>query len=319
MRSEEDRAGEAGRAGQGCPATVDRDEVRGDLMTRLERQFDLPAWLITQGFHLSHVQRDPIQIAFEDRHGDTVFVTRDLDRQAWRYQTLREPAEFGTAIDLLMRRDHASVDACIDRMAACLQPGAQTRESVAYRRAAADPLIQRAVESHVRAAQAERDAERDLERLGVIRGSFDRWRFGSATKVLGDPMSLGHSRWRPSDRALVIVERPIDAIAYEAVHGHQSCVYAYVGDSPSADTKRTLAEVLADVPASMGIVAAVARDRRGTELAGQIAALAGGHPVERRTPEFGSRWADQMQIEQRHRESLARLEDRPAHGAEGVG
>jgi hypothetical protein len=33
--------------------------------------------------------------------------------------------------------------------------------------------------------------------------------------------------------------------------------------------------------------------------------------VERRQPEFGNRWSDQMQIEQRHRDSLPQLYRRP--------
>jgi hypothetical protein len=288
-----------------------RHQVRTNLHERLEKQIDLAAWVVAQGFHLSPVQRDGTKLAFADRHGETLLLTKDLDAGLWNYETSREPIERGTVVDLMIRRDRSSLDECLDRMAACLNLSKQTREAAAYREAAADMTLRRAVERHVGALAIERDAQKGLEGLGLEHGTFDGWRFGSASVVLKDPDGLGHSRYREGDRAMVIVERPIDAVAYERTHGKQHATYIYVGDNPSDQTKRKLAHIIADAPANLTVVAALAKDRNGAALSEEIAELAGRRPVERRAPEFGNRWADQMQIEGRHRNSIARLHQRP--------
>lgn len=304
--------------GGGDRLDAQRHQVRIQLAERLEKQINLPAWLSAQGFHLSHIQSDPTKLAFEDRQGETIRLTKDLAAQRWTFETTREPIARGTAVDLMIRRDGLDFANCVERMAACLDPANRNREPTAYREAAAGVVLGRAVNRHVATMQAERDAERSLEALGVQRGTFDEWRFGPASAALEDFKVLGHSRYRPSDRALIIVERPIDAVAYERAHGHQQCAYIYVGDNPSDETKRKLAHVLADAPGELAVVAAVGRDRRGASLAEEIAELAGHRQVERRAPEIGSRWADQMQIEQRHRDSLQRLHRRPDPALEAV-
>ncbi|HEY0870412.1 MAG TPA: hypothetical protein VGD55_08435 [Acidothermaceae bacterium] len=293
-------------------------QLRAQLLERFERQIDLPAWVVAQGFHVSPVQKDPTKLAFADRHGDTLLLTKDLSAGRWLYQTAGEPVERGSIVDLMKRRDGSTLDECLERMAECADLSKRSREAEAYRQASAEVTLRRAVDRHVAAQTVECDAEKGLERLGVEKGAFDGWRFGAASLVLKDPPELAHSRYRESDRAMVIIERPIDAIAYERTHGKQHATYIYVGDNPSDETKRKLAHVIADAPANLTVVAAVAKDRRGTALAEEIADIAGRRPVERRAPEFGSRWADQMQIEGRHRASLARLHQQPDAVLENV-
>jgi hypothetical protein len=308
----------AGQAADGSTIGVERSAVRAQLLERLQKQIDLPAWVIAHGFHLAPVQRDLTNLAFANRHGETLHLRRDVEKGTWTYQTDREPIERGTVVDLMVRRDAIGLDECINRLAACVDPSRRTREPLAYREALADPnqILRRAVAEHVAAVTAERDAERDLERLGVLRGTFDSWRFGSAATVLDDPETLAHSRYRPGDRQMVFVERPIDAIAYEQVHGQQRATYVYVGDNPSDQTKRKIAHIIADAPRELVVVAAFAKDRKGVALSEEITELAGPRPVARRKPELGSRWADQMQIQQRHRDVLDRVQRRrdPALG-----
>ncbi|HVV53345.1 MAG TPA: hypothetical protein VHO06_27055 [Polyangia bacterium] len=284
-----------------------RHQVRTKLLEQLEKQVDLPAWLVAGGFHLSPIQLDPTKLAFADRHGDTLFLTKDLAAERWLYQTGREPIERGTVVDLMIRRDGCSLDGCVDRMAACVGLSKPTREAVAYREASGEITLRRAVDRHLASMTVERDAQRALESMGLERGTFDGERFGPASAALKDPEDLGHSRYREGDRAIVILERPIDGVAYERSHGKQHATYIYVGDNPSEHTKRVLAHIIADAPRNLTVVAALGRDRRGAALSGEIAKLAGARPVERRPPEYGNRWADQMQIEGRHRESLRRL------------
>lgn len=297
-----------------------RRETRAALLEQLEKQIDFPAWLIAQKFHLSPVQKDPQKLAFADRYGEVLFLTRNLDTNRWTYQTDTDPVQRGTLVDLMVRRDGLTPDQCVNRMVACLDPSRRSGEPADYRDALADRdnTLRHAVSRHVATVTAERAAERDLEHLGVERGTYDSWRFRAASEVLKDPKQLAHSRYRPGDRAMVFVERPIDAVAYERVHGKQRATYVYTGDHPTAEEKRKIGPIIASAPAELTIVAAVSKSSRGAALAEQIAELAGQRPVERRTPEFGSRWADQMQIEQRQRDSLARLHRRPDPVLENV-
>jgi hypothetical protein len=292
-----------------------REALRAGLLERLRKQIDLPAWVIAQGFHLSPIQKDLTKLAFANRHGEALFLTKDPDSRTWSYQTDREPIERGTIVDLMVRRDGSSLDQCVNRMAAAIDSSKQlsNREPAAYREALADRdnTLRRAVARHVASVALERNAERSLEPLGVVPGSFDRWRFGSADAVLGDPTDLAHSRYRSGDRAMVFIERPIDAIAYEQAHGKQHATYVYTGDNPSDEAKRKIAHIIADAPSELTIVAAHSRDARGAALSEDIAELAGRRPVERRPPEFGNRWADQMQMLQRHRDSIPRLHRAP--------
>src|SRR5450631_3302960 len=243
-----------------------REALRANLLERLEKQIDLPAWVIAQGFHLSPVQKDLTKLAFANRHGETLLLMKDVEARTWSYQTDREPIERGTVVDLMVRRDAISLDDCVNRMAACIEPSKQVRERepAAYREALADRdnTLRRAVARHVATMMLERDAERSLEGLGVVRGSFDRWRFGSADVVLADPNDLGHSRYRSGDRAMVFVERPIDAIAYERAHGKQHATYVYTGDNPSADAKRKIGHIIASAPANLTVVAALSKSSR---------------------------------------------------------
>ena len=171
-------------------------------------------------------------------------LTKDLNASRWTYQTGQEPIERGTVIDLMVRRDAISLDDCVNRMAACLDPSQRTGEPAAYREAQADRdnTLRKAVARHISVMTAERDSERGLEHLGVVRGSFDSWRFGPASAVLHDPADLGHSRYRAGDRAMVFVEatdrrhrlraRPRQAARDVRLHGRQPLRRGEAEDRP---------------------------------------------------------------------------------------
>jgi hypothetical protein len=166
---------------------------------------------------------------------------------------------------------------------------------------------------HLAALQAEREATRGLEGLGVNRAAFDETRFGrlrdnrDVEALLRNPSKLEHSRYRPTDRQVVLVERPLDAIAYEQKHGKGQACYIYTGDNPDRQTRQQIGHLLAEVPDGMRVVLAVARDRQGNDLAHDLARLAPALKPERQPPEFGARWSDQMQIEHRHERSIRRI------------
>jgi len=120
------------------------------------------------------------------------------------------------------------------------------------------------------------------------------------------PGFLSPSRYKATDRKLVLVERPIDAVAFEARHGRQEACYIATGSALDPERKRRLAHVLAEAR-GVEVVLAYGRDRRGEELAAEVQALAPLSRFERRGPDIAVRWADQMQLEARHARSLGRI------------
>jgi hypothetical protein len=286
--------------------------VHQNLLDRLEPQVNLPAWLIARAFQLAPLQPDPGELIMTGPALEVFHLRKDVDRGGWTYTNTSEPTDRGTVVDFMIRRDGATPETCVHRLAGCVTRSL-TPEGLAYQEALRDRgnTLHPAEALHVAAVKAEREATRQLERLGVERTTLDEWRFGRVrgesdiSRLLRDPGTLAHSRYRQTDQTLVIVERPIDALAYERTHGKQQACYVYLGDNPSHDTKQKLAHLIADLPDGMKVVSALGRDRRGDELSTDIKRLCGASFV-RQPPEFGGRWSEQMQVEHRHRRSLQR-------------
>src|SRR6266849_4163293 len=87
----------------------------------------------------------------------------------------------------------------------------------------------------VRENGGEQLARQLLRRFGIRVDGVDTWRFGRAqsandiSRVLAEPTELWMSRFRPTDRRLVFVERPIDALSYEQANGGRDACYMAVG------------------------------------------------------------------------------------------
>ena len=290
------------------------DTLRDSLIERVENQVDLPAYLVARGFYLAPAQLEPRQLSMIGPAGETVHLRKDPDRGAWSYMNARDPTERGSVVDFVIRRDGVTLDGAVDKLVGCIYRGSKSREALSYREALRHrtKAHQDAEAMHVVAMKAERESARSLERLGVDRGTFDEWRFGEAktnddvVRLLRNPVTLDHSRYRPTDRALVLVERPIDAVAYERAHGRQQACYVYTGDNPDPAKKHQIAQLLSGAPAGIKVVLAFGRGQRGHDLAEDIGRLAAAHKPQRHPPEIGGRWSDQMQIEQRHRHALSR-------------
>jgi hypothetical protein len=294
-------------------------ESRAALQKRwidhLEPQVDLPAWLLARGFQLAPGNTDPTRIALTNSSLEVFHLRKDPDRGSWTYANTSNLSDRGTIVDFMLRHDGTTLAACVDRLAGCVTRNQLSPEGITYQQTLRQHTntLDRLETSHIAAVKAERSALRQLEHLGVDCSRYDQWRFGpvrsdqDVAALLTDPASLAHSRYRPTDRQVVLVERPIDALAYERTHGHQQACYIYTGDNPSGDNKRKIAHLLADLPEGMKVVVALGRDRRGDELASQLTKLAPSLQMERQKPQLGARWADQMQMEHRHRRSLQRL------------
>ena len=151
----------------------------------------------------------------------------------------------------------------------------------------------------------ERAAHQLLRRFGIRAEGLDAWRFGrprSANDVsdaLAEPTALWMSRFRPTDKRLVFVERPIDALSYEQANGDQSTFYIAVG-SLLPRQRQLVSHVLRELPAGVSVVLAFGDDAHGRRLAGELAAAAHRLPglsVTRHCPAVGASWNDHVRTQ----------------------
>jgi hypothetical protein len=291
-------------------------DVQEELLQRFGKMIELPAFLGQQGFELAKHQEPGRLCMTRPSTGETLLLDKDVERGGWSYVNPADPADRGNVVDFVTRRDRASRKESLDRLLACCdERGRGSAEATRYRaflRAMPEELS-RATRDHEQAKRAELAVTAMLDRQGVARGTLDEWRFGAVkrdadvTALITEPKALWASKYRPGDKAIVLVERPIDAIAYERAHGRQSVCYVATGSRPDDEQRRRLAHVLAEVPDGARVVLAYGRDDAGRKLAAEVQALVPLARMERRAPEFGARWADQMQLERRHALSLRKV------------
>jgi hypothetical protein len=289
--------------------------VDDELLDRFAKAIDLPAFLWQQGFRVSK-EKQPGQLRMTHSiSGDTLVLEKDPQR-GWTYAVDDRQEQRGSIADYLLRREAISREQCLERLVACAdERGQRSDEAARYRavlRECPAPL-EAALREHEQARIAEQAARRVLERCGVPDGRIDEARFGrarceeDAIKLTSEPRTLWASRYRPGDTAIVLVERPIDAIAYERTVGKGKACYIATGSNLDGAARSQLAHILAEVPARVGVVLALGGDQTGRKLAGDIRGLAPTVKMERQAPQYGARWADQMQLEARHALSLQRV------------
>jgi hypothetical protein len=292
-------------------------DVQQELLERFTKSIDLPAFAWQQGFRLSADQQPGSLRMEHPRTGEAMLVEHDLDR-GWRYRMVDDPQQRGSVVDFLARREGVTRTECLGRLAGCADTisGRSSQEADRYRAVLRErpEALEHARRVHEAEKLQERAAGRMLERLGVPRGALDELRFGAvrreadALALTTEPECLWASRYRKSDRAIVLVERPIDAVAYERAIGKQGVCYVATGGRLNDEKQTRLRHLLADVPAGVTVVLAFGRDQAGRALADEVQRLAPKVTMERQTPQLGARWADQMQLEQRHSLSLRRAE-----------
>jgi hypothetical protein len=295
------------------------ENIREQMIASFEKTFDLPAMLAARGFVVPRRDGDAQQIEMvQPATRQTLSLRKDLVTGAWSYQSTSNPADRGRAADFIERRDRLSRSQSLDRLIAFSTERNFSPEVTAYRRARQDkaPALRDAEQRHTVALLQERAANRLLREYGVEPAQVDTGRFGQfrspsdLDRLIAEPSVLTASGFRPTDRTIVFTERPIDAIGYERAQGKDRACYMYTGSSPSPGTLKTVAHVLAAVRPPLKVVLAFGRDSAGQSLAAQLRSLVPGLPMERAAPEFGARWAEQMQIEQRHARSMQRARAR---------
>ena len=319
--------------------------VEDQLLDRLGKQIDLPAYLAHKGYDFAGVVRGQDSTAAlvvgivmradgiaPGAVPSVLVLARDPERGGWSYADANHPTNRGTAVDYFLRQEHLSRAAALERVAACLDRNRRDLPDAEHYRECLrnKPLpLRRAENEHAAFSQQNREVVADLARLGVrtqtiIDASGPRTVAAALTdrfqplkaqadliRLVEDPAKIWTSKYKTTDKQLVLVERGIDAIAHAQKHRNPDVCYVAVGSELSHDRKKQLAHLLAEVPSGMSVVAAFGRDERGRRLADDVGRLVPHIPMQRTPPEFGARWSDHMQLEARHARSMER---RPVAG-----
>jgi hypothetical protein len=197
-------------------------------------------------------------------------------------------------------------------------------EAVSYRaHIASKPMPLRQAEmNHQFFVRQQRGVVTELARLGITGHSTmatagicevgqvkDRFppiqRPADVARLVEEPQQLWHSAYARTDQRVVLVERPVDAISYSQRHRDPHACYLAVGSQLTAERQREVGALLSQMPKGMSVVAAFGRDQSGRQLVEQVRSVAPGVQMKRAEPQFGSTWSNQMQLEARHRRSMA--------------
>jgi hypothetical protein len=286
-----------------------------ELLARFSKNIDLPAYLGQRGYEVVPETKNPAYLAMADKgSGQILLVAKQPEAGGWAYKSAVDPRDRGSIVDYLERHERLNRSAALERLIACLDPRRRdVAEAVGYRAYLQNkPELLRAAEArHDVALQERSEALKALARVGLQPATTPEWRVGSfhgsaaaAERLLGEPADLWASRYRPSDKKLIIAERPIDALSCAQSRREDDACYLAVGSELTPTRKTQLAHLLAELPAGVTVVLAFGRDQRGRELAAQLQGIAPDIKMSRAQPEFGARWNDQVQIESRHARSL---------------
>ncbi len=292
-------------------STTPQDE----LLARFSKEVDLPAYLGQRGYEVVPDAKNAAYIALAHKpSGRILLVARDADGRGWTYKDATDPRDRGSVADYLERHERLSRPAALERVVACLDPRRRdVPEAVAYRAHLHDKprALVEAESRHALAVRERAEALKALARVGIRTSTMPEWRVGAleggaiaVDKILSEPAEIWASRYKPTDKKLIIAERPIDALSYGQSKGERDACYLAVGGELTPRRKTQIAHLLADLPAGMSVVIACGRDQAGRQLAGELQRLAPQIKMERAQPEFGARWNDQVQLESRHARSL---------------
>jgi Toprim-like len=288
-----------------------------ELLARFSAQIDLPAYLGQRGYEVVAGSTNPTYVAMaNNRSKEILFLRKDPEPGGWSYRNANDPRDRGSIVEYLDRHESLSRAEGLERIIACVDPRRRdVPQAESYRAYLHEkPQALRDAEAkHDRANRDRSDALKELARVGIQPSTLPEWRLGSwqggpsaVARILEEPSHLWASRYKPTDKTLIIAERPIDAISYGQTRREENACYLAIGGELTPTRKRQLAHLLADLPSGMSVVLAFGRDQAGRQLANDLQGLAPLIKMDRAQPDFGSRWNDQLQLENRHARSLQR-------------
>ncbi len=288
-----------------------------ELLARFSKEVDLPAYLGQRGFEVVPDAKNAAYIAMAHKaSGQILLVAKEADGRGWTYKSATDPRDRGSVAEYLERHERLSKAAALERIVACIDPRRRdVAQAVSYRAYVRDKprALADAEARHALAVRERAEALKALERVGLRTATMPEWRVGAldggvsaAARILSEPTELWASRYKPTDKKLIIAERPVDALSYGQSKGEQHACYLAVGSELTPTRRSQIAHLLADLPSGMTVVIACGRDQAGRQLASDLQSLSPHLKMERAQPEFGARWNDQVQLEGRHARSLER-------------
>jgi len=263
------------------------------LLDRLERAIDFPAYLAAHGFKV--VPRSSEWGVTMEGTGGVVTLTMDPNKKKWTYapvassvnQGLKWTAEIGGVTDFMMRSELLCFRNATTRLGSLLEAHSGPNQLTSgktdnlvclYRQLHRNrPLdLQEAVLRHELGVREQLEVRRRLESLGVHPETLDDEGRFRPIRRMADATTLlcSTSPWRSTtrltDERLVFLERPLDALAYEQLHERGRTAYVALGTSVGPDIRAWAIEVAAqwrrEHPGTE-IVVAFGRDRSGQQLA----------------------------------------------------
>lgn len=292
--------------------------IEQELLARYGRHIDLPAYLQSRGYQVDQESSsDSRVLRMADPSGRPITIAKALDGDSgWTYANPADRADHGTICDYLQRHEGLSVPAAINRVASCLDPTRRdVPEAVAYRTAIVhkpEPL-RRAEHEHEVLTTTRGAAVRALSRAGLSSQTIDETRLGPInglndfTRLTSEPSvgELWASRYKSTDRTLVIGERPLDALGCVQQRRDPRAACLAVGQQLDPAQRKRLAHVLGAVPSGVSVVLAFGNTTRGRQLANEVHALAPMLKMERQPPSLPGRWGEHLQLAKNHEIALA--------------
>jgi len=287
-----------------------REEALAGVKTQLGKVLDMPAFLTSRGYTVSPGSGGETGIEMTSK-GERLTLTKSA-AGSWQFRAA--DGSTGGAAELLLRSG-VPERLVVEKLFALTQPKpSREPEVLAYHAARLQrpPELAHAEKAYGWAREVELAGQRRLESLGIRPEVLDE-RFGKLTPeaLFQEPTKeVWWSRPRPTDRTVVLVERPIDGVAHAMLTKRSDAVYMAIGGSlaetaPGKEERERALKHLLAAADGVNVVVAVGAGRNGTELAARVRELAPGHvTMSREAPRFGERWSDQLAMERQHAKTV---------------
>jgi hypothetical protein len=305
-----------------------------DELERFKRDINLVHYAGTCGYQVD--RRESSRSSVVMRHpgnDDKIVIARNADDGHWTYFSVRDERDNGSVVDFVQRRRNMTLGRLrqelrpwVGGLAPSPPPGFVVPEVQALRKdrvaVAAEfaraELVANSAYLNGRGLRPETLA--DPRFAGTFRvdarGNVlfphhdDQGLCGFETKnrgftgfAAGGAKTIWHSRTKPDDRRLVLVESAIDGLSYHQLHPSTDTRYVSISGEPSPLGRDIIARAIRKMPTDAAIVVAFDRDAGGDKLWAEVHALVPERAVVRVMPPVmpGRRkdWNDFVQLQER--------------------
>jgi hypothetical protein len=300
-----------------------------DELERFKSEINLTEYAASRGYRLDRRESSRNSVAMRHpANDDKIIVARGEPDRHWIYFSIRDPADRGTIIDFVQRRDRIELAAVRRELLPWLGGQHLSVAPDLYRPSVAARAVdrRRVLQTFDKAREASGSAY--LASRGVRASTLSSVRFVGTFRIdeRGNVLfphrdrdgltgfeskNQGWTRFSPGgvkalwtshafddDRRLVLVESAIDALSFHQLHTEPNTRYASTAGAMSDHQRRLLAETLRALPPDIDVVLAFDRDAAGEKLAAEVRALAGADLAHACSP-IGKDWNDCLQARER--------------------